>query len=42
MVFCSVDSGVIVCYHMKQITHKKVIALKLPQSTVDSLRGRDS
>ncbi|KAJ8633213.1 hypothetical protein MRB53_026549 [Persea americana] len=36
----SVDCGVIVCYLMKQITHKQVIALKLLQSVVDSLRAK--
>ena len=39
MFFCSVDCGVIVCYLMKQITQKQVIASKLPQSIVDSLRA---
>ncbi|KAJ8639527.1 hypothetical protein MRB53_016221 [Persea americana] len=35
----SVDCGVIICYLMKQITQKQVIASKLPQSIVDSLRA---
>ncbi|KAJ8630227.1 hypothetical protein MRB53_023550 [Persea americana] len=36
--FC-VDCGVIVCYLMKQLTHKQVIASKLPQSVVDAFRA---
>ncbi|KAJ8642493.1 hypothetical protein MRB53_004241 [Persea americana] len=35
----AVDCKVIVCYLMKQLTHKQVIASKLSQSVVDGLRA---
>ncbi|KAJ8621656.1 hypothetical protein MRB53_030185 [Persea americana] len=35
----AVDCEVVICYCMKQLTHKQVIASNLPWSVVDGLRA---